>query len=132
MDIVIRECAFGEIDGIVEAALKSGVCVAPKKCPCRYWLAECDGRVVACAALAMATKRKARLFGAFTLSQYRGKGIWTRLYEVRIQAAVESGATIAESFLRPITLPMYLRRGYKVKRNYTATYHVVKEIGGRK
>jgi GNAT superfamily N-acetyltransferase len=127
----LRPCTYEEIQHFAKAAAKEGSAIKPKSCECRYWGVWADGKPVACAFAALVSKTKVRLSGAYVLPAYRGKGLWRQLYDVRMAyARSQPGVVIVESFLRPSTLPMYMRRGWTLRKSYTATYHVTIGLGG--
>lgn len=60
------------------------------------FVAEIDGRTVACGAGLLIPERKiVALFGAGTLTEFRGRGLQTALLRLRMQVAKEAGCDVA-------------------------------------
>jgi GNAT superfamily N-acetyltransferase len=129
--MTIRPCTYEDAQHLAKAAAREGSSIKPKACECRYWAVWEGGQVVACAFAALISKTKVRLSGAYVVPAFRGRGLWRQLYDVRMDFARSlPEVTLVESFLRPTTLPMYIRRGWLLRKSYTATYHVTLDIGG--
>ncbi len=130
-EIKVVECTERDLASFCAVANAEGVSLAPKG-KSRYVIAYYEGMPAGCAALAMIGKTRARLFGAFVLPDFRGKGVWTEMYYQRIAMARLAGATVVDAFVRKTIVKSYFKRGFYKKRFFKGleTTHVERDING--
>jgi len=77
-----------------------------------WWLARSEGQIVGCACL-LPMGSKARLKSAIVHKDFRGKGIYDRLFAARLEFIQNDGRfSSADAFCSPMILTTLLRYGF--------------------
>jgi len=83
-DLNIKKCNFQSIKELVVLAKKERTIVGEIQKKCHWWgVFNNDGDAVACGCVAEFPKNEARLRSLFVRKEYRGKGLSTKLLDIR-------------------------------------------------
>lgn len=90
----------------------------------QYWGWFEDGKIVATTSIQLFSN-KAKFNNHFVLKEYRGRGIFKKLFSFSIKHVQRNGINKVEAACTDMSLPYYLKNGAKVTRKYKICTNVV-------
>jgi N-acetylglutamate synthase-like GNAT family acetyltransferase len=95
-----------------------------------FWLCgEEDGVVFACTCCVINAKtNSARWKSDFTLEEYRGRGTFKRMLQLRLNYCLMMKVKEITAFVRHKNLNLYLARGFKIVSTKPKVFYVSKEL----
>lgn len=115
---------------LIPLARKERVPVKITVSPVEYWIAIVDDKVVGFQGATIQKPTIARLKTTFVHPNYRGSGIFDKLFNETINNLTERGITTFTGFFTPMSYPTGLRYGFKErsKKEGSDIVFAVKEI----
>jgi GNAT superfamily N-acetyltransferase len=74
-----------------------------------------DDKVIGFVCLVVTKARSARFKSDYVLPEYRGRGIYGRLFALRMALCGRLGVKKATAFCTPLSLPTYVKNGFQRK-----------------
>lgn len=98
---------------LIPMARKERVPVKITKSPVEYWIAFVDDKVVGFQGATIQSPTVARLKTTFVHPNYRGSGIFDKLFKEALESLTERGIKTFTGFFTPMSYPTGIRYGFK-------------------